>query len=178
LSKSLVRGEKIEISKVSESLNSFIVIIKYKTNEKIDFDIDPYLFLVKEDDKTNKEDIVFYNNTSSSCNGFEYNENYDEDLCKKEFLLDLNKCPKSIKKILFACTIYKNDNLINNTFNLEFLFINKILNIEIFNFSETININEIETIIIGEIYKRTDNWKFNMINRSDKEQITNILSIR
>jgi Uncharacterized proteins involved in stress response, homologs of TerZ and putative cAMP-binding protein CABP1 len=161
----LVKGEKINISKINDYSNNLTIIFLYNNNVEISFAIDIFLFMLDDNNKINREEIVFYNNPENTEKSIRFVENYGSLENKKSYDVDLNAIPKNISKLILGCSIYKNkENLTElNPVNITLKVFNRTSNIEMFNLVMQSEIPTSQAIVIGEIYKHNEFWKFSAV---------------
>jgi len=165
LAKQLVKGEKINISKINDYSNNHTISFLYNNNVEISFAIDIFLFMLDDNNKINNKDIVFYNNPENMEKGISLVEHYGEIENKKSYDVDLNVVPKNISKLVLGCSIYKDKGNLTklNPVSITLKVFNRTSNVEIFNLDMQSEIPTSEAIVIGEIYKHNEFWKFSAV---------------
>ncbi|TCO78717.1 TerD family protein [Marinisporobacter balticus] len=172
MEKLLVKGEKIVIGKRNEGLNHLVLELTYLNPADLLFDIDIFVFMVEENHGVNKKNIIFYNQPRSICKSIVYREDDHGDENKKSVEVNLNQIPQPIKKIVFGCSIYKDANVTEaKNIELSFQGIDKMTNMRMFTIHDKINIDQDETVILGDIYQYKDLWKFNTLKYQHEENI-------
>ncbi|QZY55438.1 TerD family protein [Crassaminicella profunda] len=175
MAKSLVKGEKIVIGKLNEGLNQLRMGVKFVNPMEPLLDIDIFAFVMDEKNCVNKEQIIFYNNPVMD-KSINYDEDYGDEENKKTFIIDLNKLPQDIKKIVFGCSVYKGENIDDaQTLNLIFTAFEQITKMEMFQIHEEIDVASCETFLFGEIYLYKDLWKFNTVLYEHEKNILSVL---
>ncbi|OGO84805.1 MAG: hypothetical protein A2Y24_04815 [Clostridiales bacterium GWE2_32_10] len=172
MGKHLVKGEKINISKISDYYNKFTIDITNKVNNEISFDIDIFLCMCEVNNRINKKKIIFYNNPENSGENIRFEDFFTDDIeNKKVFQIDLNSVEKDIYKLIIGYSVYKNKKNIDKhgTTNITIKFINSTMQAEIFTMDIHENIINNNSGVIGEIYRYKDFWKFNAIEHISKE---------
>lgn len=86
--------------------------------------------------------------------------------------------PDTTDKIVIISTLYRNLSQIDKDKDIEFTFsaTNKITNTMVFKLSDKISISEKETLVLGEIYKYKDTWRFNTINNCSDKSLLDLLN--
>lgn len=165
MAKQLVKGEKININKINDYSNRLTLSILYNNCDGISFAIDIFLFMLDDNNKIKKKDIVFYNNPENSEKGVRLVEHYGEIKNEKFWYIDLNAVPKSISKLILGCSIYKDKGILTrpDPVDITLKAFNSTANIEMFNLVMQSEIVSGEAIVIGEIYKYNDFWKFSAV---------------
>jgi len=163
--------------KLQKGANSFLayknvnldeIVVGLGCSQNNNFDLDISAFMLNENGYVrNDQDFIFYNQPKDPdcCIVLYEDEVSDEDLC--HFSLNLSKIPKGINKIQFVATINSEENNDVNfsmVKNVYLRIMQKDYDHEIIRFDiEEIN-NEI-ALIMGEIYKYQEKWKFRAIGQ-------------
>ncbi|QXM06804.1 TerD family protein [Crassaminicella indica] len=175
MAKSLIKGEKVIIGKVNEGLGVFSMELEFINTFYPLLDIDFFAFMIDEKQRVNKQHIIFYNQPMQN-KSIKYYEDYKGDENKKIFEIDLNKLPKNIQKIVFGCSVYKDENIDKlKSIPLTFKMLDKITGIEMFQINEDLDIGYYETFLLGDIYQYKDLWKFNTVKYEHEKHILGIL---
>ncbi|WP_165000410.1 TerD family protein [Anaerophilus nitritogenes] len=156
----LIKGQKVELCKISEPVDIFI-----KMKCEISTSIDLMLWMMNEKNQVDKNNIVFYNQPYSSCKSISYNE--DQKIIK----ISMDQIDEQIKKIVCVATIY--DEIEENrelNFSLE---IRK--NEQTFLIDSGTTSQEYQSIIIGEIYLYKNLWKWNTISYESEKEIVSCM---
>ncbi|OGO82782.1 MAG: hypothetical protein A2Y18_06155 [Clostridiales bacterium GWD2_32_19] len=162
MGKQLIKGEKIDISKINSSSNKFELVITYKNNNENSYDIDTFVCVCENNNRINKKEIIFYNNV----------ENTDKSICfvdcftdntenKKTFQINLNSA--NISKLIIGYSIYKSNLCKQSSADITLKLINRTLQTEVFTMSMQSDIINNNAGVVGEVYKYKDVWKFNAI---------------
>lgn len=175
---SLISGQKIKLNNVEEKGVIFTFKLSYSPYLSNSFDIDLFGFILS-DGTVNKNDIVFYNNpkSKSMVYTYSYNDN-SEDKNIKQIDVYMDKLPDNMDKLVFTGGIYKKDippSLKN--IDVKFQFHNKLLSYDVFNLCCQCeeNIQNYESIILGELYNYKGSWKFNTINVCSEHHFKNLV---
>ena len=121
MSISLVKGQKIDLTKGNKGLAKVVFGLGWDTNRydgNATFDLDVSAFLTDSNDKvTRDQDFVFYNQPNHPSGAIIYSgdnltgEGQGDD---ETFTVTLNKIPSNITKISFAATIYDAEERLQN----------------------------------------------------------------
>jgi tellurium resistance protein TerD len=170
---SLQKGQKIDLTKSNPGLNGVIVGLGWDTN-KYDggnaFDLDAAAFLLSENGKaTSDTDFIFFNNKEHSSGAvIHMGDNLtglgdgDDEVIK----VNLSKIPANISKIDFAVTIYDAESRKQNfgqISNAYIRIVNEQTNEELIRYDLGEDFSIETTIIVAELYKSGNEWKFNAI---------------
>ena len=140
-----------------------------------DFDLDAAAFMLGEDGKVRKdEDFIFYGNLESADGSVRHtgdNLTGAGDGDDEVIILNLNKVPADVKKIAITVTIYdaqarhQNFGQVSNAYVRVAKMANEndMTGVEELRF-DLVEEFSIETaIVVCEIYKNGNNWKFNAV---------------
>ena len=176
--KSLVKGQKIELTKKNSEMKRILIGLGWDTNKytsESDFDIDAAAFLLGIDDKVNDDrDFVFYGNLEHASESVKHlgdNLTGVGEGDAEQIEIDLSKVPVNIKKIAFTVTIYEADKRHQNFGQVENTFIrivNMDTNEEIIRYDLGEDFSIETAIVVGEIYRYKGEWKFNAVGAGFK----------
>lgn len=175
MSINLTKGQRISLSKEDPSLTKIIVGLGWDTNKYsggYDFDLDASCFELGANDKVTKDsDFIFYKNLDSTDGAIHHTGDdrtggNSEDGDDEQIIVDLTKIPANIQKIAFTATIYDADNRNQNfgqVSNAYVRLVNDSTGAEIvrYNLGEDFSIET--AIVICEVYKNGNEWKFNAV---------------
>lgn len=174
----LIKGQKVKINKIGDLQNSFVLSLTYRVDNPEMLSVDPFIFVINGNNRYSKENIVFYNNPISSCRGIAYKELLNKDEFIKTFEIDLNVLPQNVNNVVIGCELYcqREQALEKNEVDVTFKMHNKVLNTEVFTLDWTLVLSgETDSVVLGDIYKRNDDWKFNTVKHSGNEVITSLI---
>lgn len=175
MSINLTKGQRISLSKEDPSLTKIIVGLGWDTNRYsggYDFDLDASCFELGANDKVTKDsDFIFYKNLDSTDGAIHHTGDdrtggNSEDGDDEQIIVDLTKIPANIQKIAFTATIYdaynRNQNF-GQVSNAYVRLVNDSTGAEIvrYNLGEDFSIET--AIVICEVYKSGNEWKFNAV---------------
>jgi tellurium resistance protein TerD len=177
LAKQLVKGEKVVISKINDSMNHLTLNFTYQNTQKISSDVDIFLFMFEESSRISKKGVIFYNNPESICKSVRLSEFYEDSVKRDTYEVDLNKLPSNISKLILACSIYKSEKASDKpTFaNITLNIANQISKADMFSIDIQSDIIANNAVILGEIYKHNDSWKFNAVESTSNEGLLALL---
>ena len=170
---SLVKGQKVDLTKGNPSLKNIMVGLGWDVNafdSGADFDLDASAFMCGANGKcpTEKE-FVFYGNLEHPSGAVKHqgdNLTGEGDGDDEQIKIDLTKVPAEIFKIAFTATIYEAEARRQNFGQVANAFI-RIYNEETGEELLRYDLGEdfsIETaVVFGELYKNGAEWKFNAI---------------
>ena len=171
---SLSKGGNLSLSKTDPTLKNILVGLGWdaRPTDGADFDLDASAFMVKEDGKVRSDsDFIFYNQTKSTCGSVEHtgdNRTGAGDGDDESIIVQLDKVPAEIQKIIFAVTIHDADVRKQNFGQVSSAYV-RIVNKDTHNEVARFDLSEdasIETaMIFGEIYKHGGDWKFKAVGQ-------------
>ena len=169
----LQKGQKVDLTKGNPGLKKIMVGLGWDTNRYdggYDFDLDAAAFMLGENGKVpTQEEFVFYGNLkhkSESVIHMGDNLTGEGEGDDEQIMVDLSKVPANISKIAFTVTIYDYDVRKQNFGQVSNAFIRIV---DDSNGQEIIRYDlgedfSIETaVVVGELYKHGEEWKFNAI---------------
>jgi len=186
MSISLVKGQKIDLTKNNSGLKKLLVGLGWdpvKQGKKgffglgssaPDVDVDASVIMLRNDKLLSKEDLIYFGNKNSKCGGVIHtgdNVTGGGDGDDEQILIDLSKIPQDVNKIVFVTNIYEcikrkqSFGMIENAFIRIADDSNK--NIAMFNLTE--DYNGKTALIVGELYRHNNEWKFNAIGEGTQD---------
>ncbi len=170
---SLMKGQKVDLTKGNPGLSKLIVGLGWDVNQYdggADFDLDAAAFLLDASGKvTNDADFVFYNNLKhASGSVIHTGDNLtgegegDDEVLK----VDLSKVPANISKIDFTVTIYDAETRCQNFGQVSNAYIHVLdetNGVELIRFDLGEDFSVETAIVVGELYRHNGEWKFNAI---------------
>lgn len=146
---SLRRGQKFKLS-----ANNLLLICDSQSTSDIELDTSAFML-----DNTGKvstdDDFIFYNNPKHASNCIEYLED-------ERIEIDLSKIPNDIKKIAITITTDGEKNF-SQIANMIVRLIDIKESKELINFNFADDLKAETAVVIGEIYRHKDQWKFNAV---------------
>lgn len=182
----LQKGQKIDLTKGGTGLSRIMVGLGWDeaprarggffSPEPQDIDCDASVILCGADGKVvNKTNInatcVYFGNLSAYNGAIEHqgdNLTGAGDGDDEQIMVDISRLPASIEKIVFVVNIYdanvrrQHFGMITNAF---IRLVDMSNNSEICKFNLSENYNNMTGLIVGEIYKKNGEWKFNAIGQ-------------
>lgn len=178
MSISLVKGQKIDLTKNNSSLKKILVGLGWdpvKQEKKgffklgspaADVDVDASVIMLRNDILASKDDIIYFGNLKSRCGGVTHmgdnltgSGNGDDE----QILIDLSKIPQDVNKLIFVTNIYEcikrkqSFGMIQNAF-IRIADNNNNQNIAMFNLTD--DYNGKTALVVGEVYRHNGEWKF------------------
>jgi tellurium resistance protein TerD len=171
---SLVKGGNVSLSQTSPELNKIKVGLGWdvRATEGAAFDLDASAFLLTSADKVrSSDDFIFYNQLKSKCGSVEHlgdnrtgaGEGDDEIIN-----VTLNSVPADIQKIVFVVTIHEAEKNKQNFGQVSSAFIRIVddtKNEELARFDLSEDASVSTSMIFGELYRRSDEWKFRAVGQ-------------
>lgn len=173
MSISLVKGQKIDLTKGNAGLNKVVFALGWDTNRydgDTGFDLDVSAFLTGADGKvTGEQDFVFYGQPQHPSGAIIYsgdNRTGDGNGDDETMAVDLSKIPSNINKISFTATIYDADARLQNFGMVDNSYIRAYVadtGEELFKYELNEDYSTKTGLISGELYRRNDEWKFSAV---------------
>lgn len=169
---SLVKGQKVSLTKGNPNLNKIHVGLGWDVNqfEGADFDLDASVFMVGENEKVpNTSYFIFYNQLSSPEGSVQHtgdNLTGEGDGDDESVKVELSKVPASIKKLVFTCTIHEAQLRRQNFGRVKNAFIRVVdeeTGREVVRFDLSEDFSTETSIVVGEIYRHNGEWRFNAV---------------
>ncbi|MEH7333960.1 TerD family protein [Neobacillus drentensis] len=161
---SLIKGQKIVLTKNNPELN--LLHIGLDWNAPGNFDIDVSAFMVGADNKIIREDdFVFYGQPLSS-NGSVCLEESISKIEKQHFMIDLLKVPADVNKISFTLSIYEsqqNGQSFKDVSDIKLRIANSKNQEELAAFPIDYSFTKETAIELGAVYRYSNDWKFQAV---------------
>lgn len=161
---SLIKGQKIDLTKNIEDLNYVHIGIDWKSMSGLD--LDASAFLLDENEKIGSEDdFIFYGQPQSSNKSVRLEDSIST-IEKQRFVTSLWNVPNEVQKISFTLTIYE-AKLKGLTFSdvdkIRLRIINSKTQEEIANFPIDYSFTKESAIVLGSLYRFANEWKFHAV---------------
>lgn len=173
MSISLVKGQKIDLTKGNSGLTKVVFGLGWDTNRydgNVDFDLDVSAFLTDNTGKVAGDtDFVFYNQPQHPSGAIIYSGDNQTGIGNGDdetFTIDLTKIPSNIERISFATTIYDAENRLQNFGMVDNSYIRAYdanTNEELFKYELNEDFSLETGIVAGELYRKNGEWKFNAV---------------
>lgn len=186
---SLSKGQRVSLTKENETLNAIRVGLGWDPIQKsggflgglfgsssANFDCDASVIMLEANDRlAKKQDVVYFGNLRSVCNSVIHqgdNLTGDGDGDDEQILINLNHIPERIQKLIFVVNIYdcvtrKQDfGMVHNAF---IRIVNMQNNIEMLRFNLTEQYKGKTALVVGEIYRHNNEWKFAAVGEGTNE---------
>lgn len=173
MSISLVKGQKIDLTKGNSGLRKVAFGLGWDTNRydgNSDFDLDVSAFLTDGTGKvTSEKDFVFYGQPQHPSGALTYsgdNRTGEGDGDDEVIKVQLDKIPSDYDKISFTVTIYEAEKRLQNfgmVGNAYVRLVDEDTGEELVRFDLTEDFSTETALVVAEIYKRDGQWKFNAV---------------
>ena len=171
---SLKKGGNISLAKADPTLNKVLIGLGWdaRSTDGAKFDLDATAFLLNANNKVrSNQDIIYYGQLSSVDGSVVHtgdNRTGDGDGDDESIIIDLNKIPHAIEKIIIAVTIHDADIKRQNFGQVDNAFI-RVVNDDTQNEVIRFDLNEdysTETALtFGELYRLKGEWKFRAVGQ-------------
>lgn len=169
----LSKGQKVDLTKGNPSLKNIMVGLGWDVNAfdgGYDFDLDASAFVLDANGKCpTDKDFIFYGNLKHTSGAVEHmgdNLTGSGDGDDEQIVVDLSKIPAHIERIAFTVTIYDADVRHQNFGQVSNAYIRIVdmkTGTEIIHYDLGEDFSIETAIVVGELYKRNGDWKFNAI---------------
>ena len=173
MSISLVKGQKIDLTKGNSGLKKVVFGLGWDTNRydgNADFDLDVSAFFTDASGKvTGEQDFVFYGQSQHPSGALIYSGDNRTGVGSGDdetMTVELNKIPSNIERICFAATIYDAESRLQNFGMVDNSYIRAYdadTNEELFKYELNEEFSLETGIIAGELYRKNGEWKFNAV---------------
>lgn len=173
MSVSLVKGQKVDLTKGREGLSKVVVGLGWDVNKydgQSSFDLDASAFLLDANGKvTNDKDMVFYGALSHPSGSVVHtgdNLTGEGEGDDEQIKVDLSKVPSNIEAIAIAITIYDAENRkqtfgqVSNSFVRIF---NEETNEELIRYDLGEDYSTETALVVGKLYRKDGEWKFEAV---------------
>lgn len=167
---SLVKGQKIDLSKESPGLKKAIIGLGWDVNRydgNFDFDLDASAFLVGENNKVNNDlDFIYYNNLKHSSGFITHtgdNRTGEGEGDDEQIIIDFENAPENIHKVAITVTIHDAQARSQNFGQISNAFIrmeDEQNGSEILRYDLTEEFSIETALVVCEIYRYNGSWKF------------------
>lgn len=170
----LDKGEKLNLDKVAPSLRKALIGLGWdaRTTDGADFDLDVSAFLLTKNFKVRKDnDFIFYGNMQSDNGAVQHtgdNKTGSGDGDDEAILVELDKVPDDIERIIFTVTIYKANERkqsFGQVRNAYARLLNEEDGVEIARFDLTEEYSRETAMQMVELYRRDGTWRFGAIGQ-------------
>lgn len=182
---SLVKGERVSLTKDNGNLNEIHVGLGWDVNQNggVDFDLDASVFMLGAGEKVeNQKNFVFFNNLQSPDGSVRHtgdNLTGQGDGDDESIKVSLSKVPANVQKLVFTVTIYQarqrrqNFGQVSNAF---IRIVDESTGAELLRFDLTEDYSHASSVIVGEIYRHNNEWKFNAVGNGIQDEIDGLVS--
>ena len=171
---SLNKGGNVSLSKEAPGLSAITIGLGWdeRTTTGAAFDLDASAFLVNEAGKVTKdEDFIFYNNLKSICESVVHtgdNLTGDGDGDDESLIVELDKVPTGVNKVVIATTIHDYEARRQNFGQVKNAFIRVVDNrngTELVRYDLTEDFSSETAMLMGELYRSNNEWKFRAVGQ-------------
>lgn len=159
----LIKGQKVDVTK-GRSLSSLNLQFGW-TMKKASMSIDAACFLLSENGQCEQdEDFIFYGNPTDRYGAVAHRAVPQGN--QETIELNLSKLPKNVKKAALSVTIHAGDeqgHTIIDASDFHLRLVDSITGEELFRFEYGHDLSKETAIVVGELYRHNEEWKFNAI---------------
>lgn len=185
MSVSLVKGQKLSLTKEVAGLNEVVVGLGWDAAKRLfGADIDCDASAIVLDGNDHYKDVVYYGNRNSQnrCvlhHGDNLTGAGDGD--DEQITVNLSQMPSTVGKIVFVVNIYNCDSRKQHFGQIKNAFIrivDKSTGKEICKYNLSDNYDGKTAMVFGEVYKSGSEWKFNAIGQGTTDKSISELTRR
>lgn len=187
---SLQKGQRIDLTKGNAGLSKILIGLGWDPVQSKkgggllgsllgtkgpNIDCDASVLMLENDRMTDKKHLIYFGHLKSSCGSVRHtgdNITGEGDGDDEQIIVDLKKVPQNINKLVFVVNIYdcvkrKQDfGMIENAF---IRVVNETSNQEMLKFNLSDNYSGKTSLIVAEIYRHGDEWKFAAIGNATND---------
>lgn len=194
---SLVKGQKIDLTKGNAGLKNITVGLGWDPvgtekkgffgtkKVKANIDCDASAILLDANGRlTNRQNLVCFHNLKSACGSVRHsgdNLTGEGDGDDEQIQIALDKVPADVHRILACVNIYQCDQRGQDFGMIQSAYIRVVdpsNNQELCRFNLTDSYAGMTALIVGELYRHNDDWKFNAIGEGAHAAHIDILAQR
>jgi tellurium resistance protein TerD len=174
---SLQKGGNVNLSKEAPGIKNVTLGLGWnpRATDGAAFDLDANAFLLGSNDKVRLDtDFIFYNNKKSADGSVTHtgdNTTGEGDGDDETLIVDLEKVPADVQKIVFAVTIHQAAERGQNFGQVSNAFIRVVNNSdskEVARYDLSEDSSTETAIIFGELYRNNAEWKFRAVGQGFK----------
>lgn len=176
----LEKGQRIDLTKGKAGLTNILVGLGWDPVSQgggflgklfgggggADIDCDASVLMLKNDKFTENKDLIYFGNLKSKCGSVEHtgdNLTGEGDGDDEQVLVNLNKVPGNVNKLVFVVNIY--DALRRNQHfgmiqNAYIRIVDRSNNQELVKYNLKDEYAGKTSLIVGELYRHENDWKF------------------
>jgi Uncharacterized proteins involved in stress response, homologs of TerZ and putative cAMP-binding protein CABP1 len=159
----LLKGQKIDVTK-GRKLSALSFQFGW-TMKKATMSIDAACFILSDKSRCERdEDFIFYGNPSDRYGAITHGASTQG--VQETIQLQLSKLPASAAKVAFSVTIHAGDeqgHTIQDTSDFYLRVIDTTTGEELFRFEYGDDLSQETAIVVGELYRYNEEWKFNAV---------------
>ena len=170
---SLVKGQKIDLTKGNPALKKVIIGLGWDTNKYsggFDFDLDASVFLLGTNGKTNRdEDFIFYNNLTSRNEAVVHtgdNRTGEGEGDDEQIILEFDKMPTDVDKMAVTVTIHEAVERGQNFGQVSNAYVRVVdadTNEEVLRYDLGEDFSIETALVVCELYRHGGEWKFSAV---------------
>jgi tellurium resistance protein TerD len=180
----LQKGQNVSLSQESPGINHIHAGLGWDTQSfsGAAFDLDVMLFLTDANGKVLSDNhFVFYNNLKSPDGAVEHtgdNLTGDGDGDDEVILVELNKLESRVEKVIFTASIHEAESRRQNFGQVQNAYIrlvDKAKGTEIIRYDLSEDFSVETSVVVAELYRRNNEWKFKAIGQGYKDGLVALL---
>ncbi|MGN7764032.1 TerD family protein [Paenibacillus sp. 22594] len=160
----VVKGQKADLTKGNPGLDQMVVEITWQAPSSMEIDASAFL-LDSQGKVRGDDDLIFYNNPATSYIRYKDVPGQASGGCK-HFEVELGKIPPGIMKIAFTLTLYDGENrkqMFGQMSEAHCRILDRTTGSEILRCNLGNHFSVETAVVVGELYRYSDEWKFSAI---------------
>jgi tellurium resistance protein TerD len=180
----LQKGQNVSLNQESPGINNLLAGLGWDTQSFAGaaFDLDVMLFLTDANGRVLSDNhFVYYNNLKSPDGSVEHtgdNRTGDGDGDDEVILVNLSHIDSKVEKVIFTASIHEAEQR-RQTFgqvsNAYIRIVDKANNQEIIRYDLSEDFSVETSIVVAELYRRNNEWKFKAIGQGYKDGLIALL---
>jgi stress response protein SCP2 len=177
---SLKKGQKVSLTKFNNNLDNILVGLGWDTaqNSSIPYDLDVEVFMLGANDKVVGDDwFVFYNKLTSPDGSVRHsgdNRTGVGDGDDETVMVQLSRVSPEVQKLVFVVTIddaLARGHNFGQISNAYIRIVDQSSNRELIRYNLTEYYPNVISMVVGEIYRYNDEWKFNPVGDGTSDDL-------
>lgn len=178
---SLEKGGNVNLSKEAPGLTGVVIGCGWdvRSTDGEDYDLDASAVIVGKDGKVrNDDDFVFYGHLKTTDGAVEHtgdNLTGEGEGDDEQIKVDLSKLAADVDKVVFVVAIYEGNKRKQNFGQVKNAFVRVVddkgsTELTRFDLAEDMGLET--AMILGELYRHNDEWKFRAVGQGYKEDLS------
>jgi stress response protein SCP2 len=182
---SLRKGQKFSLSKINASLDNIMVGLGWDVTQQssIPHDLDVQVFMLGANDKVIGDDwFVFYNKLVSPDGSVRHSGDNRTGIGSGDdevIMIQLSRVTPEVQKLVFVVTVseaLERGHNFGQVSNAYIRIVDQSTNNEIMRYNLTEYYSSVISMVVGEVYKHNNEWKFNPVGDGTADDLIGLCS--